>query len=284
MGFVLIEPQADGVTMLRLDRAPANALSRALLEELADAAHALVTDPPGAVVVTGGERIFAAGADIAEFGGPDEAAIVGGHFREALDLVAQIPRPVIAAVNGYALGGGCELALACDLRVAADNATFGQPEILLGIIPGGGATQRLSRLIGASRAKDLIFTGRQVQADEALRLGLVDRVVPRAEVLDEALKWAGELARGPSIALGVCQAGHRRRPRVRPRRGPRRRARSVHRGLSHGGRGGGCGVVPRARAGEGHVPRALSALPARIVSGRAAAVGDRCERASTGVL
>jgi enoyl-CoA hydratase/carnithine racemase len=205
MAFVHLEPRDDGVTVLRLDRPPANALSRALLEELADAARSLATDPPGAVVVTGSERIFAAGADIAEFGGPEEAAVVGGHFREALDLVARVPRPVIAAVNGYALGGGCELALACDLRVAADNATFGQPEILLGIIPGGGATQRLARLIGASRAKDLIFTGRQVQADEALRLGLVDRVVPRAEVLDEALTWAGALARGPSLALAMAK-------------------------------------------------------------------------------
>jgi enoyl-CoA hydratase len=205
MGFVHVEPGDDGVTTLRLDRPPANALSRALLEELAEAAQALVTDPPGAVVVTGSERMFAAGADITEFGGPEEAAIVGGQFRKALDLVAQIPRPVIAAVNGFALGGGCELALACDLRVAADNATFGQPEILLGIIPGGGATQRLPRLIGVSRAKDLVFTGRQVDAGEALRIGLVDRVVPRAEALDEARRWAGELARGPSLALALAK-------------------------------------------------------------------------------
>jgi enoyl-CoA hydratase/carnithine racemase len=103
-------------------------------------------------VVTGGERIFAAGADIAEFGGPEEAAVIGGHFRAALDQIAGIPRPVVAAVNGYALGGGCELALACDLRVAGDSARFGQPEILLGIIPGGGATQRLTRLVGPARA------------------------------------------------------------------------------------------------------------------------------------
>jgi enoyl-CoA hydratase len=203
--FVDIEPRDDGVTVLRLDRPPANALSRALLEELAAAARSLATHPPGAVVVTGSERIFAAGADITEFGGPEEAAIVGGHFREALDLVARIPRPVIAAVNGYALGGGCELALACDLRVAADNATFGQPEILLGIIPGGGATQRLARLVGSSRAKDLIFTGRQVSADEALRIGLVDRVVPAADVLAETLAWAGDLARGPSVALALAK-------------------------------------------------------------------------------
>ena len=203
--FVHVEPRDGGVTVLRLDRPPANALSRALLEELAAAARSLATNPPGAVVITGGDRIFAAGADITEFGGPEEAAVVGGHFREALDLVAGIPRPVIAAVNGYALGGGCELALACDLRVVADDAKLGQPEILLGIIPGGGATQRLARLVGPSRAKDLIFTGRQVPADEALRMGLVDRVVPAADVLDETLTWAGELARGPSVALAFAK-------------------------------------------------------------------------------
>jgi enoyl-CoA hydratase len=199
--FVHVEVRDDGVTVLRLDRPPANALSTAMLEQIAAAARGLVSEPPGAVVVTGGPRIFAAGADINEFGGPDEAAVIGGHFREALDLVARIPRPVIAAVNGYALGGGCELALACDLRVAADDAGFGQPEILLGIIPGGGATQRLPRLIGTARAKELIFTGRRVKADEALRIGLVDRVVPAADVLDDALAWAASLARGPSAAL-----------------------------------------------------------------------------------
>jgi enoyl-CoA hydratase len=203
--FVQVEARDDGVTLLRLDRPPANALSCALLEELAGAARALVGDPPGAVVVAGSGRIFAAGADIAEFDGPAEAAVVGGHFREALDLLASIPRPVIAAVNGYALGGGCELALACDLRVAAYNATFGQPEILLGIIPGGGASQRLPRLVGPARAKDIIFTGRHVHADEALRIGLVDRVVPPAEVLDHALALAAELARGPSIALALAK-------------------------------------------------------------------------------
>ena len=203
--FVNVEARDDGVTVVRLDRPPANALSRALLEDLAAVARTLATQPPGAVVITGSERIFAAGADVTEFGGQEEAAVVGGHFREALDLVAGIPRPVIAAVNGYALGGGCELALACDLRVAADNATFGQPEILLGIIPGGGATQRLARLVGPSRAKDLIFTGRQVTADEALRIGLVDRVVPAADVLDQTLTLAGELARGPSVALALAK-------------------------------------------------------------------------------
>jgi enoyl-CoA hydratase len=203
--FVNAERHDDDVVVLRLDRKPANALSRELLEELAAAARALTAEPPRAVVVTGGERIFAAGADIAEFGGPEEAAVVGGHFRNALDQVAAIPRPVIAAVNGYALGGGCELALACDLRVAGDTAKFGQPEILLGIIPGGGGTQRLTRLVGPARAKDIILTGRQVAADEALRIGLVDRVVPASETLDAALAWAGELARGPSVALALAK-------------------------------------------------------------------------------
>ena len=130
------------------------------------------------MVVTGSERIFAAGADISEFGGPDEAREIGGLFLEALDAVAAIPRMVIAAVSGPALGGGCELALACDLRIAAENARFGQPEILLGIIPGGGGTQRLARLVGPARAKDLVLSGRQVRADEALAIGLVDEVVP----------------------------------------------------------------------------------------------------------
>ena len=203
--FVNVETRNDGVAVLRLDRKPANALSRELLEELAAAARSLTIDPPRAVVVTGGERIFAAGADISEFGGPEEAAVVGGHFRDALDQVARIPRPVIAAVNGYALGGGCELALACDLRVAGDSAKFGQPEILLGIIPGGGGTQRLARLVGPSRAKGIIFTGRQVAADEALRIGLVDRVVPASDTLDAALEWAGELARGPAVALALAK-------------------------------------------------------------------------------
>jgi enoyl-CoA hydratase len=157
------------------------------------------------VVFWGGERIFAAGAEISEFGGPDEAARIGGAFRAALDAVAAIPRVTIAAVNGYALGGGCELALACDFRVAADNARFGQPEILLGIIPGGGGTQRLARLIGPARAKDMILSGRQVAAAEALDVGLVDRVVPGAEVLDQALAWAGQFAGGPLIAHGLAK-------------------------------------------------------------------------------
>lgn len=199
------ERQAGGVAIVRLDNGKVNALSTAVLGELAAEAEALTDDPPGAVVITGSDRMFAAGADIDEFGGPDEAAAVGSAFRRALGAVAAIPRATIAAIAGYALGGGCELALACDFRVAASNAKLGQPEILLGIIPGGGGTQRLARLLGPARAKDLILTGRQVAADEALRIGLVDRVVDAASVLDEALSWAAELAQGPVAAQALAK-------------------------------------------------------------------------------
>jgi enoyl-CoA hydratase len=205
MPFVSVDRREDGVALVRLDRPKANALSVALLEELAEIARALHADPPGAIVLWGGPRIFAAGADVAEFGGTQEARRVGRHFLGTLDAWATIPRVTIAAVNGFALGGGCELALACDLRVAGDDARFGQPEILLGIIPGGGGTQRLPRLVGPSRAKDLVLTGRQVPADEALSIGLADRVVPATEVREAALAWAAEFARGPLVAHALAK-------------------------------------------------------------------------------
>src|SRR5688572_2430347 len=180
--LVSVERRDDGVAVLRIENGKVNALSSGLLEQLEGAAQALIASPPGAVVVTGGDKIFAAGADISEFAGPDEARTIGAHFLRALNAVADIPRAVIAAVSGVALGGGCELALACDLRIASDRARFGQPEILLGIIPGGGGTQRLARLVGPARAKGIIFTGRQVDAEEALRIGLADRIVPHDEL------------------------------------------------------------------------------------------------------
>ena len=195
----------DGVALIRLDRPKMNALSSELLRQLADVVDGLAGDLPGAVVVWGGERIFAAGADISEFKGPEEARVVGGMFRTALDKLAALPRLTIAAVNGYALGGGCELAMACDFRVVADNAKLGQPEILLGIIPGGGGSQRLSRLVGPSVAKDLLCSGRQVGAEEALRIGLANRVAPAAETLDAAMAWAAELAAGPVVAQAMCK-------------------------------------------------------------------------------
>ena len=198
--------RADGVAVVRIDRPPLNALSGALLDELATVVRDLAGDSGvKAVVVLGGPKAFAAGADISEFGGPDEARAVSQRFRAAFDAIGEIPRPVIAAINGVALGGGLELALACDLRVASDNARVGQPEILLGVIPGAGATQRLPRLIGPARAKDLIWTGRQVKADEALAIGLVDRVVPAAELEDAALEWAASLASGAVVAMGIAK-------------------------------------------------------------------------------
>jgi enoyl-CoA hydratase/carnithine racemase len=203
--LVHVDRRDDGVALVMLDNPKVNALSRELLRQLEAAAGGLAADPPGAVVVTGGDRIFAAGADIAEFGGPEEARAVGGGFRRALDAVAAIPRCVIAAISGFALGGGCELALACDLRIASERAKLGQPEILLGIIPGGGGTQRLARLVGPAKAKDLVLTGRQLAADEALRIGLVDEVVPPDELHPRALALAAELARGAVVAQELAK-------------------------------------------------------------------------------
>jgi enoyl-CoA hydratase len=203
--FVSVERRHDGVAVLRLDRPKANALSLAVLGQIEAAAEELTAAPPGAVVVWGGERIFAAGADVGEFGGKAEAAEISRRFRAALDRLAAIPRATVAAVAGYALGGGCELALACDLRVAADSARFGQPEILLGLIPGAGGTQRLARLVGPSRAKDLVLTGRQVDAAEALRIGLADRVVPAARLFDAAVELAAGLAAGALAAQALAK-------------------------------------------------------------------------------
>jgi len=203
--LVHLERRPDGVAVITLDHPKVNSLNIQLLTELRSVAEMLHADPPGAVVVTGGDRIFAAGAEIAEFGGPVEAARIGGLFLEALDGLASIPRMVVAAISGYALGGGCELALACDVRFASTRAKLGQPEILLGIIPGGGGTQRLARLVGPSRAKDLILTGRQVGADEALAMGLVDRVVEPAELHDAALSYAAQLAAGARVAQGLAK-------------------------------------------------------------------------------
>ena len=203
--FVHVDRRPDGVALVTLDRPKANALSVELLAQLEAVVDGLAADLPGAVVVTGGPKIFAAGADIEGFGGPDEAAVYARQFRAAYDKLAALPRAVIAAVAGYALGGGCELALACDLRVASEKARFGQPEIQLGLIPGAGGTQRLSRLVGAWRAKELVLTGRHVDAAEALAIGLVERVVPAGEELDAATALAAELAAGPLVAAGYAK-------------------------------------------------------------------------------
>ena len=204
--LVLSEALPNGVAVLRLNRPPLNPLSHALLTALAAEAQALAADPDAkAVVLTGSDRAFAAGADIDEFGTAEEARNVSDDFRAACAALGAIPRPVIAAISGFALGGGLEVALACDLRIAGDSARLGQPEILLGIIPGGGGTQRLTRLVGPGRAKELIWSGRQVRAEEALAIGLVDRVVPAAELDAAALGWAAELAAGAVVAMGLAK-------------------------------------------------------------------------------
>jgi len=205
--FVRLEV-ADGVGTLRLDRPKMNALNVAVQEEIRDAAReAGDRDDVRAVVIYGGERVFAAGADIKEMTEMSYTDMVerSGPLQSALTAVAAIPKPTVAAVTGYALGGGCELALCADIRIAAADATLGQPEILLGIIPGAGGTQRLSRLVGPSKAKDIIFTGRFVGADEALRIGLVDQVVPAPEVYDAAVGWARQFASGPAYALRAAK-------------------------------------------------------------------------------
>ena len=196
MEFVSIDV-TDGVATIRLDRPKMNAISVQVQADLREAAAEVTErDDVRAVVLWGGERVFAAGNDVKEMADLSYADMVkvSASVSSATLAIARIPKPVVAAVNGYALGGGCELALSADLRFAADNAVFGQPEVLLGIIPGAGGTQRLSRLVGPSRAKDIIFTGRFVKADEALRIGLVDRVVPADQVLDEALTWARQFS------------------------------------------------------------------------------------------
>ncbi|MDX3588305.1 enoyl-CoA hydratase/isomerase family protein [Streptomyces europaeiscabiei] len=199
---------AEGVGTIRLDRPPMNALDIATQDRLKELAEeATRRDDVRAVVLYGGEKVFAAGADIKEMQAMDHAAMVvrSRALQDSFSAVARIPKPVVAAVTGYALGGGCELALCADYRIAGENAKLGQPEILLGVIPGAGGTQRLSRLVGPSKAKDLIFTGRMVKADEALVLGLVDRVVPADEVYTAAHEWAARLARGPAIALRAAK-------------------------------------------------------------------------------
>jgi enoyl-CoA hydratase/carnithine racemase len=209
--FVRLEVD-DGVGVVRLDRPPANALDHQAGLELQEAfAEAATRDDVGAVVVWGGPKIFAAGADIkamADFG-PEEIRPVVAALADALDQLETMPKVSIAAINGFALGGGFELALAADLRYLADDGTVGQPEIRLGVIPGAGGTQRLAHLVGPGRARELVYTGRQVSADESIALGLVERVVPAAQVLDAAMADARAFASGPREALAAAKAALR---------------------------------------------------------------------------
>jgi enoyl-CoA hydratase len=198
----------DGVALLTLDRPDAlNAVSFALLAELVAALRSLDADPGcRCVVVTGsGARAFAAGADIRELAQQTPESLRAGAGFERWDELREIGLPIIAAVRGYALGGGCELAMVCDLIVAAEDAQFGQPEIKLGVIPGAGGTQRLTRAIGKVRAMELILTGRSISARDAEAAGLVNVVVPAEETVDRALELAGRIATMPQLAVRAAK-------------------------------------------------------------------------------
>jgi enoyl-CoA hydratase/carnithine racemase len=208
MGDLVAVDIDQAVATLRLNRPPMNALNSAIQSELANAAVRVDADPQiRAIVIYGGEKLFAAGADIKEMADVSYARMAADSRRlqSAFNAVASISKPVVAAITGYALGGGLELALCADFRVLGESARVGQPEILLGLIPGAGGTQRLPRLIGPARAKDLIFSGRFVGAAEALAIGLADQVVPDGEVYEAACALAARYAAGPPIALAAAK-------------------------------------------------------------------------------
>ncbi|GAA3957302.1 enoyl-CoA hydratase/isomerase family protein [Gordonia caeni] len=209
--FVTLETSQEhpGVGTIKLHRPPMNALNRQVQEELAAAAdEANTRDDIKAVVVYGGPKVFAAGADIKEMVDMSAADMtkVARRLQRGLGAIAEITKPTVAAITGYALGGGLEVALGADRRIAGDNAKLGVPEVLLGVIPGGGGTQRLARLVGPSRAKDMVFTGRFVDAEEALAIGLVDEVVAPDEVYNAAMRWAGRFAGAASAAIAAAKA------------------------------------------------------------------------------
>jgi len=205
--FVNLET-ADGIGTIRLNRPPVNALNDQVTAELAAAARAAAeSDEVRAVIVYGGEKVFAGGADITVMAeaGYAEMTVRSARLQEAMALIAALPKPVVAAITGYALGGGLELALAADFRVAGERARVGQPEILLGVIPGAGGTQRLPRLVGPAKAKDIVFSGRMVGAAEALQIGLVDQVVPDDSVYQAAVDMVQHYASGPALALRAAK-------------------------------------------------------------------------------
>ena len=207
--FVNIEESGTaGVAIIRLDRPKVNALNKQVGEELLAAATELESrDDIRGVVLYGGERFFAAGADIAEFpieGDVRDPSPMVDPLNDAIFAIENLPQITVAAVNGFALGGGCELSMSTDFRICGEGAKFGQPEILLGIIPGAGGTQRLTRLVGITKSKELNYTGRMVDATEALSIGLVSAVHPNEEVLAEAIAMVGAFAKGPA-ALRNCK-------------------------------------------------------------------------------
>jgi enoyl-CoA hydratase len=209
LDYVRVERE-DGIAVLTIDRQEKlNALDPQVTEEIGQALLELEAEGPRAIIVTGaGERSFVAGADISAMRvmSPLEAKRFSEIGHAAMALLDRSPVPTIAAVNGYALGGGCEVAIACDLRIAAENATFGFPEVTLGILPGMGGTQRLPRLVGPAFAKELILTGRRIGAREAREIGLVNRVVPQGEALKAARELAAEIAANGPLAVRHAKA------------------------------------------------------------------------------
>ena len=208
MNFINYEH--DGmVAIITINRPEAlNALNSAVLDELNGCLDGIDTNVVRAVVLTGaGSKSFVAGADIGERSklSPAEGEAFGKKGNDVFRKIETFPIPVIAAVNGFALGGGCEIAMSCDIRICSDNAMFGQPEVGLGITPGFGGTQRLARLVGAGMAKQLIYTARNIKADEALRIGLVNAVYPQEELLGVAKKMAGNIAQNAPIAVRACK-------------------------------------------------------------------------------
>lgn len=207
----LIFEVQDSIGILTINRPKVlNALNQETMQELKDLVEKIAADKTvGVVIVTGsGEKSFVAGADISQM--QPMSALEGrqwGRFSQGVfNAIENLPQPVIAAVNGYALGGGCELAMCCDMRIASEKAKFGQPEVLLGVVPGFAGTQRLPRLVGKGRAKELLFTGNQIDAAEAYRIGLVNKVVPAEQLMDVAKEWAKIiLSRGP-VAVQLCKA------------------------------------------------------------------------------
>lgn len=206
--FVTLEV-SEGIGTIRLSRPPMNALNRQVQEEIRAAARQATVDPDvKAVILYGGEKVLAAGADIKEMAELDFVRMseIIADLQSALGAIADIPKPTVAAITGYALGGGLELVLGADRRIAGDNVKLGVPEILLGVIPGGGGTQRLARLVGPAKAKDMVFTGRFVGAEEALQIGLIDEMVAPDEVYNAARTWASQFTGAASRALAAAKA------------------------------------------------------------------------------
>lgn len=206
--FVSVEVEG-GIATIRLNRPPVNALNKQMQEEIRASANDVTQAADvRAVIVYGGQKAFAGGADIKEMADMTYADMAARAHRlsSAFTSVAEIGKPTVAAVTGYALGGGLELAMCCDRRIIGDNVRLGQPEIQLGIIPGAGGTQRLARLVGPAKAKDLVYTGRYVSADEALAIGLADEIVAPDDVYPAARTWAGQFTNGPAVALAAAKA------------------------------------------------------------------------------